>query len=63
MKVVKKMKLSVETAEICGKFGNEEDLRLIKNAGFDAVDFSYYDLPEVSHITVKQRIVEYMANK
>ena len=53
MKVVKKMKLSVETAEICGKFGNEEDLRLIKNAGFDAVDFSYYDLPEVSHITVK----------
>ncbi len=42
------MRLSVESAEVCARFGDEEGLRLIKNAGFDAVDFSYCGLPENS---------------
>ena len=44
------MKLSVESYEVCQKFGYKEGLRLIKNAGFDAVDFSYYDLESDSPV-------------
>lgn len=44
------MRLSVESLEVCAKLGDEEGLRLIKNAGFDAVDFSYCGLPENSPV-------------
>jgi len=40
------MKLSVESYEVCKKFGVRKGLKMIKDAGFDVVDFSYYDLDE-----------------
>ena len=36
------MKLSMETYVPCMKFGEKAGLELIKNAGFDAVDYSFY---------------------
>lgn len=36
------MKLSVESYVLCGKFGDFAGFDAIKNAGFDAVDYSYY---------------------
>lgn len=36
------MKLSLETCVLSEKFGDLQGLELIKNAGFDCVDFSYY---------------------
>ncbi len=40
------MKLSIETYAVREKFGDEEALRLIKDAGFDAVDYSFYWFPK-----------------
>lgn len=39
------MKLSVETCMLYRKFGDFEGTRLIKEAGFDGIDYSYYWLP------------------
>ena len=36
------MKLSVETHILRNRFGNERAIRMIRDAGFDAFDFSYY---------------------
>lgn len=36
------MKLSLETYDVISKFGAPEGLKLIKQAGFDCVDMSYY---------------------
>lgn len=36
------MKLSIDTGALRAKFGEEKALRLIKDAGFDAVDYSFY---------------------
>lgn len=36
------MKLSVEAYAVTRKLGDAEAFRAIKNAGFDAVDYSYY---------------------
>ena len=36
------MKLSLETYGVISKFGAREGLKLIKQAGFDCVDTSYY---------------------
>lgn len=36
------MKLSMETYAVREKFGDIEAIRLIKEAGFDAIDFSFY---------------------
>lgn len=52
-KDVKEMRLSVESAEVCEKFGDIEGLSLIKNAGFDAVDFSYCGLSDDSPVLGK----------
>ena len=38
------MKLSVEIHEVRKKFGDEKAIELIKEAGFDAIDYSYYGL-------------------
>ncbi len=38
------MKLSVETYAIREKFGDFKCIEMIKKAGFDAVDYSYFDL-------------------
>ena len=35
------MKLSVETCEVCMKFGDFKAAEMIKEAGFDAVDYSF----------------------
>ena len=45
------MKLSIETYAIREKFGDEQAIRLIKAAGFDSIDYSYYYTPENSPIT------------
>lgn len=36
------MKLSVELYSVAAKFGDHKAIELIKQAGFDAIDFSYY---------------------
>lgn len=44
------MKLAIETYALREKFGDEQALRLIREAGFDGVDYSYYYTPEDSPI-------------
>ena len=36
------MRLSVETYDLVQKFGNEKAFKLLKNAGFEVVDYSLY---------------------
>jgi len=42
------MRLSVETQEVYQKFGIKEGITLLKEAGFDAIDFTFCDLGEDS---------------
>ncbi|MBQ7322785.1 MAG: TIM barrel protein [Clostridia bacterium] len=44
------MKLAIETYALRAKFGDEQALRLIKSAGFDGVDYSFYYTSEDSPI-------------
>ena len=39
----KKMKISTTTADIANVFGDELAFRMIKEAGFDAVDYAYFE--------------------
>ena len=36
------MILSTQTAHICGKLGIEKTVEILKNAGFDAIDYSFF---------------------
>lgn len=40
------MKLSIETCDIVKRFGEEKAFEMIKNAGFDCIDYSFYWLDE-----------------
>ena len=44
------MKLAMESYVSCLHFGNEKGLRMIKEAGFDAVDYSLYFLHEIGNL-------------
>lgn len=44
------MRLSVETAEVSKKFGDKKGILLLKEAGFDAVDYSFSGLPADSPV-------------
>ena len=39
------MKLSIETYAIREKVGDEQAIRLLKAAGFDGIDYSFYYTP------------------
>lgn len=52
------MKISLEIAEIRSKVGDEKAIELIKTAGFDAVDYSFYGLGEDAPI-LGDNYVEY----
>ena len=40
------MKLGVETCQIRKKFGDRQAIRLIREAGFDCVDYSFHGTDE-----------------
>ena len=40
------MKLGVETCQIRKKFGDRQSIRLIREAGFDCVDYSFHGTDE-----------------
>ena len=44
------MKLSLENYILRNSFGEEETIKMAKEAGFDAIDYSYYWLEENSEI-------------
>ena len=52
------MKLAIETYAIREKFGDEQAIRLIKEAGFDGIDYSFYYTPDDSPI-VGERYLEH----
>ena len=40
------MKLTIDTGTLCKKFGEDKAFEMIKNAGFDGVDYSMCGLSE-----------------
>ena len=50
------MKLSTQTSYVIDKYGMEEGIRALAKAGYDAIDYSFFDMNKFS--TDKIRAVD-----
>ena len=56
------MKISTQTGSFMKHFSDREIVDILKDAGFDAIDYSFFDVqrcnPDVSDSEYKQRFTE-----
>ena len=50
------MKLSIETCVLHKRYGDEKAIQMLKKAGFDSIDYSFYWLPESDEVLGKDYI-------
>ena len=42
------MKLSTQTSYVIAKYGMEEGIRALAKAGYDAIDYSFFDMNDIN---------------